>query len=226
MKKESSDRAMMAKKKNKKRRRDNSSAAASPLTQVANHEPIGANKGSPAGAEGVCHQQQPHAVGPQQAQPHAIGPQLQPHTEDVLAAHMAAGWTLQRDQLVPPRNTAAAWHRDDAVRMLSAALGLAACVGGCAQPQQQGEGKGGGGRSASNGGASSSHAGGGGKQLSMSLPAAALRALVGAVTAARLSGVVLQRADWALSALAEADQQVRGKGGRRCVLDMERNSVP
>ena len=60
----------------------------------------------------------------------------------------------------------------------------------------------------------------------MSLPAAALRALVGAVTAARLSGVVLQRADWALSALAEAEQQVRGKGGRRCVLDMERNSVP
>ena len=49
---------------------------------------------------------------------------------------------------------------------------------------------------------------------------------MGAVTAARLSGVVLQRADWALSALAEADQQVRGKGGRRCVLDMERNSVP
>ena len=218
------------KKKNKKRRRDNISAAASPLTQAANHETLGVNKGPPAG---VCHQQKTHAVCPQQKTPDFC-PQQQPRPEDVLAAHMAAGWVLQRDQLVPPRNTgggqslppattqsgapphraataaATAWHCDDEVRVLSAALGLAVSVGGCAQTQQQGGGGGGGGggRSTSNGGASSSYVAGGGKQLSLSLPAAALRALVGAVTAARLSGVALQRADWALAALAEAEHQV------------------
>ena len=78
------------------------------------------------------------------------------------------------------------------VLMLQAALGLRDAASSSGRGS---EGRGGG-------------AGAGGGGNSRGGPEAALRAMVGAVTAARLAGTILQRADWCRAALMEAELQV------------------